>query len=734
MMARTVVAGGCVWGVLRVRGWFRALRVLGLRVGLAYLGLGAWAGDSLRMEILPETVCTPGLAGGAPYAMAASADGSRIAVARGAFGVALLTSNLTWTASVELPGDSRRVAWMGEYGLVLSPDTGMHLLDLGEAEHPRWVGTWGAGLGAVDAVVVERTAYVADRAGAIGVIDLTDPAHARELGGVRASEPRGERLRLALAEGGLLLAAGSSSGLTIFARRDAGVLERLGGILPGGGAVAVAVSGPYAYVAGGARNLVVVDLSDPAHPETVSVTRLNYPLTALAIHGDQAFVGTTLVGTYTVDIRNPASPAPMNGDQNAPSGAPVSDLGLSGGRLFEIYEGNGMVVSRLAGSGPRTFQHVWYGQAEVHDLAVAGDFASIVFNPPSPSDAEGPHERLLVVDLREPKRPEVVGGLPGSWGPLAMLGARIYALASPYNPGPGKMTVVDIGTPSRPREIATYPTASPAVEMTDGLLYLAHGSGLEILDPRGSDRPVRVGLLDLPGTAVGLAASGGRAVVLGRQPSGTSQLVMVDTSRPEQPTLAGVLGMATGIDWVAVAVDGELGCALYTDGRPSVARLATLDLGRAGFPSVLAVVPMPVNVRDVVLRQGIAYVATLLDSVHVVDVHDPKAPVTVHRVLGLKGLRWPGALNLAFRGPELLASGGCGLALMRWFSGRNVALRVSGGDPGGSWLLESADEVGPDAAWAPRVEWRAGGTAFDFTEPDPGGVPRAQRFYRVRPL
>ena len=83
-------------------------------------------------------------------------------------------------------------------------------------------------------------------------------------------------------------------------------LELVGQI--GGAANGVAVQGAYAYVAGGASGLRIVNVADPAHPVEVGSLPTVAPANAIAVAGGAAYVAAGFAGLRIVDVADPAHP------------------------------------------------------------------------------------------------------------------------------------------------------------------------------------------------------------------------------------------------------------------------------------------------------------------------------------------------------------------------------------------------------------------------------------------
>ena len=119
------------------------------------------------------------------------------------------------------------------------------LLDVSDPARPAVLGRTGVLPGVVQGVAVSGShAYVAAGDGGLRVVDVSDPAHPREVG---SCDTPGE-------------------------------------------AWGVAVSGSYAYVAAGDAGLRIVDVSDPAHPREVGSYDTPGSAWDVAVSGSYAYV------------------------------------------------------------------------------------------------------------------------------------------------------------------------------------------------------------------------------------------------------------------------------------------------------------------------------------------------------------------------------------------------------------------------------------------------------------
>lgn len=157
------------------------------------------------------------------------------------------------------------------------------------------------------------------------------------------------------------------------------------------------------------------------------------------------------------------------------------------------------------------------GVTTTGDLQVSDDGALLVV-------ATEPAGSLVIYDLADPAHPRflarhtspnVAGGVHTAL--LGRVDGRLYAFAAvyPHAGAPARLTIVDLGTPSAPREVWSQAMGMPVVHDTfvrDGLLFTANwNEGVVVWDVGGGARggspaaPVRIGAFvtraSSPGTA-----------------------------------------------------------------------------------------------------------------------------------------------------------------------------------------------------------------------------------------
>src|SRR4051812_37993631 len=77
-------------------------------------------------------------------------------------------------------------------------------------------------------------------------------------------------------------------------------------LLPRGQAYAVAIQNGYAFVADGPAGLTVINVSNPANPQTVGGYDTSGTAYGVAVSGNYAYVADYVSGLEVIDVSNPA--------------------------------------------------------------------------------------------------------------------------------------------------------------------------------------------------------------------------------------------------------------------------------------------------------------------------------------------------------------------------------------------------------------------------------------------
>jgi hypothetical protein len=196
--------------------------------------------------------------------------------------------------------------------------------------------------------------YVADLRSGLQVIDISNPQNPQIVGSV---DTPGIASDLTVSDT-FAWVADWSSGLQVIDITNPANLHRIGGYQSFGYVNDVTVSGHYAFLAEGARfdgtnsfggGLVVVDITDPLHPEEIgryggclfmsSVAGMR----SVTVAGSYAYV-TDDAGLHVIDISNPTNPRRVGG--NPVLGSGWTSVLTDGEHLFSAGD-SGLVIFDL---------------------------------------------------------------------------------------------------------------------------------------------------------------------------------------------------------------------------------------------------------------------------------------------------------------------------------------------------------------------------------------------------
>jgi hypothetical protein len=216
------------------------------------------------------------------------------------------------------------------------------------------------------------------------------------------------------------------------------------------------VTGNYAYLAGAADGLHIVDISNPQMPVLVSTFEMSGGFCKVIVQGQYAYLtGGTPGGLHVVDISDPFSPVAVGSFETAYY---PSDLSITGGYAYIVDEfvhwyqgarGNFYIVDISNPASP-TPVAVRPTPVRLDCVTVAGNYAYMT----------GPFiyyyggywcDFLYVFDISDPVNPISVGNMSidgslNSAKDLAVAGGRLY-LTKQYS---GGLWAINIDDPAYP--------------------------------------------------------------------------------------------------------------------------------------------------------------------------------------------------------------------------------------------------------------------------------------------
>ncbi len=385
---------------------------------------------------------------------------------------------------------ARAVALCGSLVLLADGEQGLRVIDVSRPAQPVYVGSHSL-RGAVDVACSGQLAFVAGAAGGITVVDLSDPHRPVPTGSIGGGQVRavavGEDCAFVVDERGLSTLRALAQGRS-YPVASAGTDSK---------AFRITLSGQFAYVAGHAAGVSVIDLSSPAAvgPESlVAACPTEYALD-VAVGDGRLYVADGRRGLKVVEL-SPGSAPVLQAELY--TGGEASGVALSGNLLYVAAGAEGLKVVDVA--NPREPAQIAESPSrDARDVAAMGDRVLV-------ADAE---EGLLLFDVSDPAVPRRAALL------LALRGSRLALRgANAFLVGPTGLHAVELARGSEPRHLGSYETPHAEDVALDGTYaYLAEGvRGLTVLDVSrpGSPRPVSA----CPEVyAVGVAARGEYAFV-----------------------------------------------------------------------------------------------------------------------------------------------------------------------------------------------------------------------------
>ncbi|NBB73398.1 MAG: hypothetical protein GVY35_06940 [Bacteroidetes bacterium] len=445
-----------------------------------------------------------------------------------------------------------------------------------------------------DVHVAGEYVYVANDAGGLRVVDVTDPVEPTEV----ASIAFDDRVDAVDVQGTHAYVAARSAGLHILNIANPDQPRTVGHYATEDQVAGVAVDGAYAHVAAVYDGHRILDVSAPTQPEEVGFAiRGSYDqgyAWDVAVSGDHAYVANVEIGLRRVDITNPAD------------AAPTVEL------LQTVHHTND---NRY--------------RAEVLDrpaaVEIANDFAFVADQ----------NAGLRIVDLSDPDTLRIVGtaDTPGRALDVAVAGTTAF-VADQY----AGIRVIDVSDPFAPAEIGFWDADQQAVQVTlaDGALYLAdQQNGLWRLDPASPADVTPTGFYHFPELNT-FAVDGSRAVV----GNGARTLRLLDLSDPQQPREHGTLTLPAPAADVHLAspyayvTAQERGLRIIDVSNPDAPREVAAYVPdrapRAQADTEFRYYPDPPSAWAITASGDTAFVS-FDDGLHVLDLSDPARPRRIGR-------------------------------------------------------------------------------------------------------
>jgi hypothetical protein len=443
-----------------------------------------------------------------------------------------------------------------------------------------------------------RTWQTATPAPYFRVLDVSEPARAREVGALRDGSAVARALRFRAGFG--YLAMNGADELRVVDARTPEA-PRLRGRLPVDGGSPV-IAGDHLLYRRSRSAVEVVTVADPDQPRSLGeralAPGLPWLVTGAAVAGNRLAVADRDRGVHLLELREDGFGGPM-GFLAAPGVLAVAWAGAASGSYPLLWlDGDGLAVAEVADlPSPRLISRLPFDVAPPDQafynrgIAASGGYAWLATGP----------RGLMTVDLSELAAPRQVAAPihPGEPQPDSAFAAALDGTSLFVIGARPRLYRFDVRDPERPRELPWLALPWPAswVVVHDGYAFLTgrtgEQAGLVVVDARSAQAPSIIGQVNFAWPGGGspvLVAPPGLAVADGQVFIAGTRLQPVDVSDPTMPRLLAPqilphLDRGFGIhpapavlawsDRLLVADDGDAGVTLLRRRDAPATQIAT---------------------------------------------------------------------------------------------------------------------------------------------------------------
>ena len=558
-------------GVVDPPGSADRVAVAGSRAYVVGTGVGGLQVIDISNPIAPAVIGSLAL----NEASNVTAAGPRVYVADGTFGVRIVNATVlppTIVGSYNSPGFALDVFVSGTTAYVADHTSGLRVVNVTNPALPVETSSFATAASCRDVVVSGKVAYVACATQGLLTLDLSvSPPSLLDV----CDTP--DNAWAVAVTGNFAYVADRAGGLQVIDVTDPANTFVAGSFDTPGLASDVAISGDVVYVADGAPGVEMFDVTNPASPVLLETYVTPEFAAGVAISGTLAYVPTRNSGMRVLRVGTTA-PLAVRGTYDTPGiavrMAVSGDLayladGPSGLRIVNVHDPSAPVLVGSLATTQATGVALSGTVACVADGATGVRFINVT-NPAAPSEirvwntpgnafgvaisgnavlvADG-DLGLRILTLNAPGELPAIPIPPGTSAyDVEVSGNIAYILL-----GPGGLRIADITNPAAAAVLTTYPSIYANGIAVDGnRAYLADGpSGLKILDVTNPAAPALLGSLPLP-AAQAVAVAGTVAYVTDQ----TNGVFAVDVSNPASPAI--IDQAVTGFTSADVAIAGSM--------------------------------------------------------------------------------------------------------------------------------------------------------------------------------
>ena len=229
------------------------------------------------------------------------------------------------------------------------------IIDISNPAHLTKLGSYDTAWGSQDVTLSSdgTKAYVADRDNSLVIVDISDPYHPTKLGSydtagiarhITLSNDNSKAYVADLNQGLVIVDISDPTHPTKLGSYDT-VVDATGVTLSSDGTKAYVVDGSYGLVTDGSNGLVIIDISDPAHPTKLGSYDTVGDAMSVTLSSDntKAYVADCKNGLVIVDISDSAHPTKLGSYNTAGISTDVT-LSNDGSKAYLADGSNGLVI------------------------------------------------------------------------------------------------------------------------------------------------------------------------------------------------------------------------------------------------------------------------------------------------------------------------------------------------------------------------------------------------------
>lgn len=436
-------------------------------------------------------------------------------------------------------------------------------------------------------VVSGNYAYLA--VDGLQVIDLSNPANPRRVGGINFGSSGATPIDLAIS-GNHAFLADTESRVRIIDISAPAHPRQVGEYLAGGAILDLAASDKFVCVAIRDSALELIDTSDPLKPRRLSQYSGNGFPTSVVLSGKYVYLVTDRAEFQTLDISDPVTPKPLG----RIDGVGSESLALSGRYVFTADTLTVWAIDVSDPASPRLRGNFDAGNG--FSMAFSGKYGYFTAG-----------NRVEVFDITDPGNPIRTRGFETRGAhEIALSGDRAYVAGSfssfPGVPHGSELEIIDISNPLEPFSIGEYDLSGRAqgIVISGNHAFVAYGiGGLRIFDISNPGSPQLVGRLGNIGDVFAVSISGHRASLADRGSWNGQHYLgavrIIDISDLSQPRETGrfefksyLSGLSAAGNLVYLAESANLVCARNRCDWVSASTLRVLDISDPARPHQIA--------------------------------------------------------------------------------------------------------------------------------------------------